>query len=86
MDGKNSERVLMRVTPEMKQEVEALAHFEGRPVNHQYRRLIMIGLEQVRANGSNGIRRSSRQLLSTGAELSSTSSDYARPKPMRRTA
>lgn len=86
MDTKNTERVLMRVTAEMKQEVEALAHFEGRPVNHQYRRLIMLGLEQVRGNRSNGIRRSSRQLLSTGAELSSTSSDFSRPKPMRRMA
>jgi hypothetical protein len=86
MESKLTERVLMRVTPEMRQEVEALAHFEGRPVNHQYRRLIIIGLEQVRANRGSGIRRSSRQLSSTTQELSSTSSDFARPKPMRRSA
>jgi hypothetical protein len=83
---KLTERVLMRVTPDMRREVEALAHFEGRPVNHQYRHLITIGLEQTRGFGRNGIRRSVRQPLSTASELSETFVNRAIPPQRARRA
>ena len=90
MDGKNNARVLMYVTEDIKREVAAIAHFECRPVNHQYRVLIAEALEHRRGSSVNGIRRTSHQQSATnryqGTELTDTGRDYARPKPMRRTA
>lgn len=83
--AKNDTRVLMYITADIRLEVEALAHVECRPVNHQYRVLVMEALEHRRAASVSGIRRASHQQSATmryqGTELSDTDRHFARPMP-----
>lgn len=93
--GKKTERVLMRVTPDMKREVEARAQLEGRPINHQYRVLITFALQHMRSSLEQEIHRPASQPLATSVnrelfaegeakELSSTAVNSARPFPPTR--
>lgn len=87
--GKKTERVLMRVTADMKREVEALAQLEGRPINHQYRMLIAFALTHSRAGSVNGMKGRTSQPASTltfaeenTKELSATSGNSALPNQL----
>jgi hypothetical protein len=65
LNGKKTERVLMRVSEDMEREVRALAELEHRPIQDQYRALIAEALQQRRSDSSNGIRKPPRRALST---------------------
>jgi hypothetical protein len=63
--GKRTERVLMRVSADMKREVAALAELEQRQIQDQYRFLLTFALQHFRSGASNGTTAPKRQPMST---------------------
>lgn len=63
--GKRTERVLMRVTPDMASEVRALAELEHRTIQDQFRFLIASALQQRSLHHGNGTPIPPRRAVST---------------------
>lgn len=86
--AKNDTRVLMYITSDIRLAVESLAHAECRPVNHQYRLLLIEALSHRSIFPVSGIRGESQQQSATeryrGTELSDTERNFARPMPPMR--
>jgi len=65
LNGKKTERILMRVSEEMSLQIRALAELEHRTLQDQIRFLIAAGLSQAWTRGGNATIGSERQSAST---------------------
>jgi hypothetical protein len=65
LNGKKTERILMRVSKEMSRQIRVLAEIEHRSIVDQIRFLIAAGLSQAWSRSGNGIMGEERQLVST---------------------
>lgn len=65
LNGKKTERMLMRFSEEMSLQIRALAELEHRSIQDQIRFLIASGLSQAWSRSGNGTMSTERQVAST---------------------
>lgn len=81
LNGKKTERMLLRVSDDMARSVRAMAELEHRSIQDQFRFLIAIALQQTQSGSGNGIGETTRQAPSTSVGHSSFAKQNTKAAP-----
>jgi len=74
LNGKKTERMLLRVSEDMARSVRAMAELEHRSIQDQFRFLIASALQQTQSGSGNGTGERMRQAASTESRSKATPS------------